>query len=127
MDGSTLLMASKDTFDELGVKSTLDRVRIIVLYRRELQGADDSELVRILRDLLKEKNLTQYISKLEDAGVDADLIMCAIKSGCHDTLLTEAGIEKALHRSKNSCCCSIFVKSNYASPLTSIFSSTVNK
>ena len=74
------------------MKSTLDRVRIIVLYRRELQGADDSEPVRILRDLLKEKSLTQYMSKLEDAGVDADVIMYAIKSGCHDTLLTEAGI-----------------------------------
>ena len=100
VDGSTLLMASKDTIEELGVKSTLDRVRIIVLYQREQQGADDSEPVRILRDLLKEKNLTQYISKLEHAGVDADMIMCAIKSECHDTLLTEAGIEKALHRSK---------------------------
>ena len=100
VDGSTLLMASKDTFEELGVKSTLDRVRIIVFYQRELQGADDSEPVRVLRDLLKEKNLTQYISKLEDAGVDAHMIMYAIKSECHDTLLTEAGIEKAVHRSK---------------------------
>ena len=62
VDGSTLLMASKDAFEELGVKSALDRVRIMVLYQRELQGADDSEPVRILRDLLKEKNLTQYIS-----------------------------------------------------------------
>ena len=124
VDGSILLMANKDTFDELGVKSTLDRVRIIVLYRRELQGADDSEPVRVLRDLLKEKNLTQYMSKLEHAGVDADMIMFAIKSECHDTLLTEAGIKKGLHRSK---IVGAAVKSNYASPLTSIFFSTVNK
>ena len=32
VDGSTLLMASKDTFEELGVKSTLERVRVFFFY-----------------------------------------------------------------------------------------------
>ena len=77
-------------------------------------------------DLVKEKKLTQYISKLEHASVDADMIVYAIKSGCHDTLLTEAGIEKALHRNKIVGAV-LFCQVQLCISLTSIFSSTVNK
>ena len=101
MDGLTLLMADQETFDDLGVKLVLERVRIMVLYQRELHGEDGSEPVRALQDLLKnEKNLEQYISKIEHAGVDADMILYANKSGCHDDLLAEAGVNKAVHRTK---------------------------
>ena len=124
VDGSTLLMANEETFGDLGVKSVLDRVRIMVLYRRELQEGDGSEPVRALQDLLKkEKNLAQYISKIEHAGVDADMILYANKCSCHDDLLAEAGVKKAVHRTKIAAA----VKSHYTpSSLASLFSSTVN-
>ena len=124
VDGSTLLAAGRETFEELGVKSVLDWIRVVVLYRRELQRGDSEEPARVLQELLKrEKNLAQYATKMEQTGVDADMILYASRSGCREQLLAEVGVKKALHRTKIVAA----VKSQYTpSSLASLFSSSVN-
>ena len=101
VDGSTLLAAGRETFEELGVKSVLDWIRVVVLYRRELQRGDSEEPARVLQELLKrEKNLTQYATKMEQTGVDADMILYTSRSGCHEQLLAEVGVKKLSTRQR---------------------------
>ena len=78
----------------------------------------------MLQELLKrEKNLAQYATKKEQTGVDADMILYASRSGCHEQLLAEVGVKKAVHRTKIVAA----VKSQYTpSSLASLFSSSVN-
>ena len=53
----------------------LDWLHVFVLYRRELQRGDSEEPARVLQELLKrEKNHAQYATKMEQTGVDADMM-----------------------------------------------------
>ena len=83
------------------ISLVLDWIHVFVLYRRELQRGDGEEPARVLQELLKrEKNLAQYATKMERTGVDADMILYASRSGCHEQLLAEVGRQKAVHRTK---------------------------
>ena len=122
LDGPFLLEAGRESFQELGMKSVLDWVRIAVLYRRELQGGDSEEPQRALLELLKsDKKLSAYVNKFQRSGVDADMILYASKTGCQDQLLGELGISKAVHRSKLMAA----IKTHYSSTLASLVTSTL--
>ena len=82
------------------ISLVLDWIHVFVLYRRELQRGDGEEPARVLQEVLKrEKNLTQYATKMEQTGVDAVMILYT-SSGCHEQLLAEVGRQKAVHRTK---------------------------
>ena len=116
LDGSMLLEAGQEEFLNLGVK-VLDWIRFAVLYRRELQGSDSGEPQQALLELLKnDKSLSVYVNQFQSSGVDADMILYASRSGCHDQLLTEVGISKAVHRNKLMA----GIKSHYSSSLASL-------
>ena len=122
VDGPCLLEAGRQTFQELGVKSVVDWIRIAVHYRRELQGGDSGEPQRALVELLKsDKKLSSYVNKVQRSGVDADMVLYASKSGHQDQLLGELGISKALHRTKLMTA----VKSHYSSSLASLIPSSL--
>ena len=100
VDGPVLLELERDSFQDLGVKTVLDWIRIAVLYRRELKGGDSGESQQKLLDLLKSKELPQYVDKFQCSGVDADMVFYASENGHHNQLLEEVGIAKPLHKSK---------------------------
>ena len=110
VDGSTLLMANEETFGDLGVKSVLDRVRIMVLYRRELQEGDGSEPVRALQDLLKKDfyEFSQFSVKIEFSSwcCNADIFLLYIltqEGRCHDELSLAEEEKESVHLSEKSC------------------------
>ena len=116
VDGPSLLEAGRESFQDVGVESVLDWIRIAVLYRRELQGGDGVQPQQALLELLKSDNkLYPYAKQFQDSGVDADMILYANKCGCQDELLKEVGIRRSMHRSKLMGA----VKTYYSSALVS--------
>lgn len=120
VNGSLLLEAGRDLFQEMGIKSALEWVRVAVWFRRELQGTTEEEPVKAMHDILTgdTKHLSQYLHKFQQASVDADMVLYAKKCDCHDALLKELGVSKALHRAKIITA----VKAHYSSSLSSLTS-----
>ena len=100
VDGPFLLELKRDSFQDLGVETVLDWIRITVLYRRELQGGDSGKPQQALLEILKNKKLLQYVNKFQHSGVDADMLLYASTSGHQHQLLEEVGITKPLHRDR---------------------------
>ena len=111
VDSLLLLEAGRKSFQELGVKSVLDWIRIAVFYRRKLQGEEVGSLSGLCWSCWRVKrsshNMWMSSSALE--------LMYASKCGCLNELLEEVGVSKTLHRSKLM----IAVKKYYSSSLLS--------
>ena len=99
IDGSQLLSANREVFQDLGVTSLVESTRISVLFRRKLQSEEKPSYP--LEDLLKTTpKLKAYKPTLEKAGIDLNMMLYAQQNGYLDDFLKECGVNRALDRNK---------------------------
>lgn len=99
IDGKQLLNAERDVFEDLGVTSHVECVKIAVLFKRELTGG--SIMYCTVPELLqKQKKLESHEKALNKAGVDVDMLVFARQYEFLTELLKEIGIAKPLDRNR---------------------------
>lgn len=75
ISGDTLLEADSEVLEELGVTSCLHQMKIMHLFRKELQGAATKYSNIHLSKFLQEYKLEKYTDTLKDHGIDGDMIL----------------------------------------------------
>ena len=68
INGTQLLTANREVFNDLGVVSIIDCTKISVLFRRELQG-DDGPSISLEEFLKSTPKLSQFKKVLTAAGI----------------------------------------------------------
>lgn len=91
ISGELLLEADSEILLELGVSSPLDQMKIMQLFRRELQGS----IARYSRDhmsqFLQQYKLGKYMPTLESHGIDGDMIL-EVEEKLMKSVLREVGV-----------------------------------
>jgi hypothetical protein len=99
INGSQLLSADREVFNDLGVVSLVHSTIISVKFRRELQGLDDSTYN--MADLVAIKpKLAQFEKTLKSVNIDVDMLLYALQNQYLSELLKECGITKALDNNR---------------------------
>ena len=99
INGTQLLTANREVFNDLGVVSIIDCTKISVLFRRELQG-DDGPSISLEEFLKSTPKLSQFKKVLTAAGIDVDMMKYAQENGYLFDLLKECGVTKAIDKNR---------------------------
>ena len=104
IDGDTLLDSllgeTKHEFlKELGVEFALDRVRIDVMFRRELRKTQPRFPIHVLVAFLNEKKLKQYSVHFEQNEIDGDMLL-AMEPKLLEIVLNDIGIQSRVAKQK---------------------------
>lgn len=96
----SLLGETKDEFlVELGVELALDRVRIEVLFHRELRKSQPRFPVQVLVDFLKMKKLEEYADHFEQNEIDGDMLL-PLEPKVFDNVLDDIGIKSRVAKQR---------------------------
>ena len=99
ISGEVLLYADSEVLEELGVDSALHQMKIMQLFHRELLGTDPQYSRDHLNQFLKENKLDKYAGKLEEHGIDGDMI-AKVDFKIMKTVLKEIGITSSVDAGK---------------------------
>lgn len=89
--GDTLLEADSEMLDELGVTSHLHQMKIMHLFKKELQGATTKYSNEHLSEFLRGCKLDKHTDALKDSGIDGDMIL-EVNGDLMKKVLKEIGI-----------------------------------
>lgn len=92
INGEILLGADPDILDELGVRSPLHKMKIMQLFRREIQGTVVKYPVEHVSKFLQQYKLNQCISNLEANEIDGDMIL-GVEKKLMESVLKEIGVK----------------------------------
>lgn len=95
ISGDVLISAKPDDLVELGVESALDKLKILVGFKRYVEGTGVKFTTSMLVVALAQHNLSKYRKPLEDHGVDGDLLLYEDKELVR-SMLKEIGIDSNL-------------------------------
>ena len=99
VSGDFLLEADLEILSDLGVSSPLHQMKIMQLFRRELQGIGAKYSTEHLKEFLIKVNLAKYASNFEEHGIDGDMVL-EVEEGLMKSVLKEIGVISAIHRTK---------------------------
>ncbi len=99
ISGEVLLDADSEMLSELSVSSSLHQMRIMQLFNRELLGATPTYSRDHLNQFLQDNKLDKYASKLEENGIDGDMIV-NVDSKIMKVVFKEIGITSAVDIAK---------------------------
>ena len=92
ISGDVLISAKPNDLSELGVESALDKLKILVGFKRHLEGSSVKFTVSKLVVCLSQNNLVKYRKPFEQHGVDGDLLLYEDKELVR-SMLKEIGID----------------------------------
>ena len=91
ISGELLLEADPEILEELGVTSPLHQMKIMQLFRRELEGS----VVKYNQDhvtcFLQQLKLEKYVSALREHGIDGDMVL-QVDEALMKSVLREVGV-----------------------------------
>ncbi len=92
ISGELLLEADPEILEELGVASPVHQMKIMQLFRRELEGSvgakyDQDHVIRFLQQYKLEK----YVSALGEHGIDGDMVL-QVEEKLMKSVLREVGV-----------------------------------
>lgn len=94
IEGSDLLSLSDKGLAQIGVKSAVHRLKIRILFKRELLGAEPSYSVGDVLNFLHTKNkFKKYAQTFKDNCIDGDLLLAATPEA-----FEELGVIMELHQ-----------------------------
>ena len=91
ISGDVLLGADAEMLIELEVKSPLHQMKIMELFRRELQGTEAKYSKDHVSVFLKQYKLDKYVPMLESHGIDGDMIL-EVEEKLMKSVLKEIGV-----------------------------------
>ena len=74
-DGSMLFDLNPDTLADIGVSNPLHQVLITQLFDRKMKSAIPRYTFKHISDFLSKNKLEVYSSKIENSGMDGDMIL----------------------------------------------------
>lgn len=80
---------------DLGVNSSVHQMKIVQLFRRELQGTKPKYSLDHLCQFLKENKLGQYIEHVKDHVIDGDMVL-NVEESVMKKVLKEIGVTRAV-------------------------------
>ena len=101
VSGDVLIDCKDEELKDLEIDSALARLKIVILFRRELQGLSDlarnvtTERVVEFLDMLKLQEKEQYKQSFSDNEIDGEMLLAM--EGNNDVMI-ELGVQKSLHR-----------------------------
>ena len=95
ISGDVLISAKPDDLKELGVESALDKLKILVGFKRYVEGTEVKFTTSKLVVALSQHNLGKHRKPLEQHGVDGDLLLYEDKELVR-SMLKEIGIDSHL-------------------------------
>ena len=101
VSGDVLIGCTDETLKDLEIESALARLKIVVLFKRQLHGLNalaksvPTEKVVEFLDGLKPKEKEQYKKSFADNEIDGEMLLAM--EGNHDVMI-ELGVQKPLHR-----------------------------
>ncbi len=99
ISGKVLLCANTEMLSGLGVSNPLHQVKIMQLFPRKLQNTSAKYSRDHLNRFLCEQKLEMYAAKLEQHGIDGDMIL-NVNGNLMKSALKEAGVTKSVHSTK---------------------------
>jgi len=101
ISGEVLIECTDEDLKELEIGSALARLRILIYFKREIQGLSalaenvpTEEVVKFL-DGLKLQEKEQYKKSYGDNNIDGEMLLTM---DGNDELMIELGVQKSLHR-----------------------------
>ena len=91
ISGELLLEADSEILLELGVSSPLHQMKIMQLFRRELQGSIATYSRDHMGQFLQQYKLSKYAPTLEGHGIDGDMIL-EVEEKLMKSVLREVGV-----------------------------------
>lgn len=91
ISGDVLISTTPDDLSELGVKSALDKLKILVGFKRHVEGTGVKYTTSKLVVALSQNNLGKYRKPFEQHAVDGDLLLYENKELVR-SMLKEIGI-----------------------------------
>ena len=99
--GDALIESTDEHLKDLGIESALARLKIIILFRRQLQGLHSlaknypaDKVVEFL-DGLKPQEKEQYKRSFDENEIDGEMLLAM--EGKHDVMI-ELGVQRPAHR-----------------------------
>lgn len=89
--GELLLEADPEILAELGVASPLHQMKIMQLFRRELQGSVVKFSKQHMSQFLQQYKLDKYMPTLDGHGIDGDMIL-EVEEKLMKSVLREVGV-----------------------------------
>lgn len=91
ISGELLLEADSDDLEELGVRSHLHKMKIMQLFRRELEGSVARYSQDHVTKFLHKYKLEKYVPALEEHGIDGDMVL-NVEEKLMKSVLREVGV-----------------------------------
>ena len=101
LSGDALMECTDEDLEDLGIKSALARLKIIILFRRQLHGlgslAKDFPADRVVDflDGLKQPEKEQYKKSFSDNRIDGEMLLAMQGK---DDVMIELGVQRPIHR-----------------------------
>ena len=101
VSGDVLIACTDEALKDLEIESVLARLKIFILFKRELQGLNalaksvPTERVVEFLDGLKQKGKEQYKQSFAENEIDGEMLLAM--EGNHDVMI-ELGVQKLIHR-----------------------------
>ena len=95
ISGDVLIIATPEDLTELGVESALDKLKILVGFKRHVEGTGVRFTTSKLVVALSQNNLGKHRKPFEQHGVDGDLLLYEDKELVR-SMLKEIGIDSKL-------------------------------
>ena len=99
--GDALIESTDEDLEDLGIESALARLKIIILFRRELEGLHPlaehfpADKVIDFLDGLKQQEKEQYKKSFSDNRIDGEMLLAM--EGKNDVMIA-LGIQRPAHR-----------------------------
>ena len=101
LSGDALIECTDEDLKDLGIESALSRLKIMILFRRQLQGLGSlaknfptDKVVEFL-DGLKQQEKEQYKQSFSDNQIDGEMLLAMQGK---DDVMIELGIQRPIHR-----------------------------
>ena len=101
LSGDALMECTDEDLEDLGIKSALSRLKIMILFRRQLQGLGSlaknfptDKVVNFL-DGLKQQEKEQYKQSFSDNQIDGEMLLAMQGK---DDVMIELGVQRPIHR-----------------------------
>ena len=101
LSGDALMECTDEDLEDLGIESALSRLKIMILFRRQLQGLGSlaknfptDKVVNFL-DGLKQQEKEQYKQSFSDNQIDGEMLLAMQGK---DDVMIELGVQRPIHR-----------------------------
>ena len=101
LSGDALIESTEEDLKDLGIESALARLKIIILFKRELQGLHPlaeyfpADKVIEFLDALKPQEKEQYKKSFSDNQIDGEMLLAMEGK---DDVMIELGVQRSIHR-----------------------------